>query len=358
MKFTEVNLAQAPLNRREDWASLRMSDTFEKGLVSVIVPTYNRAAFLPEAIDSILNQTYRPIELLIVDDGSNDRTAEVIRGKFSGLPAGAGFSATYLRQPNRGASAARNQGLLRSRGEFIQYLDSDDVLFCHKIARHVSALSDDSLDLVWSKWLVLPSSQLQTRLREINEVPSAGPVEPQLTEELPPWEPWPTLTRRRFLASHPLWNEHVSRWDDWEFSLRQLVRQPRRAVVPGLGCIQRAHELGRLQDLDFDPRGVEVGLTACREAAKACSELSPRNGQIRQLVAERFWGTGLEALACGTSPQAKEAFRSAARAAARTLFWVKTEGAWLAMNISGRRLTKLLLSGYLPHRRTSRMPPV
>ena len=347
MNFREIDLANSPLNRREDWASLRIPEPFEKGLVSVILPTYNRATLIADAIDSVLDQTYAKIELLIVDDGSKDNTTEVVRAKLGSATRDGNFSANYIRQPNRGASAARNQGLLHSRGEFIQYLDSDDVLTRHKIERHVAALADESLDVVWSKWMVLPSDQLKSQLGEINQNQAAAKPEHQPTPEILPWEPWPTLTRRRFVAGHPLWNEFVSRWDDWEYVLRQWPRNPRSAVAAGIGCIQREHNEGRRQDFDYNPKGVEVGLTACREAARAGSNGGPRNAQIRQLVSERCWETGLEALHRGTIEQAVEAFDLAMKFATRPAFRAKTTAAWTAIRFGGKPSFKLLFSKYL-----------
>jgi len=347
VKFQELDLANSPLNRREDWASLRIPETFEKGLVSVVLPTYNRATFICDAIDSVLDQTYGKIELLIVDDGSKDNTAEVVRAKLAKAERGEQFSASYIRQPNRGASAARNQGLLHSRGEFIQYLDSDDVLTRHKIERHVAALGDESLDVVWSGWLVLPSEQIKSELGEINNGQAEAKPQHQSTSEILPWEPWPTLTRRRFVAGHPLWNEFVSRWDDWEYILRQWPRNPRGAVATGIGCIQREHNEGRRQDFDFNPKGVEVGLTACREAAKACPKSGPKCTQIRQLVSERCWETGLESLHRGTKEQSVEAFGLAMKFATRPAFRAKTTAAWMAIRLGGKPSFKLLFSKYL-----------
>src|SRR6266699_4138404 len=93
--------------------------TPEAGLVSVIIPCYNQAHFLGEAIQSALAQTYSHCEILVVDDGSTDNTAEVT----------AGFARVrYIRQENSGVSTARNTGLKESRGEYLVFLDADDRL--------------------------------------------------------------------------------------------------------------------------------------------------------------------------------------------------------------------------------------
>ena len=87
-------------------------------LVSVIIPTFNRAWAVERAVDSVLDQDYRPFELIVVDDGSTDQTAEIL--------ARYGNQLTVLCQENRGVSAARNAGIARAEGDLIAFLDSDD----------------------------------------------------------------------------------------------------------------------------------------------------------------------------------------------------------------------------------------
>lgn len=347
MRYEEIQLEQAALNPPDGWASLRMPGAFVPGLVSVIVPAYNRAMFIADAIESILSQTYRPVELLVVDDGSSDATAQIVRSKFAATPEDSGFSAIFIRQPNRGASAARNQGLLHSKGEFIQYLDSDDVLVRHKLDSHVRALqSDEVLDIVWSGWQVLPTDQLPAALIEANQVDSSSaPNSMRPTQQTMPWEPWPTLTRRRFLAPHPLWNEHVSRWDDWEYALRLMAAGPKCARSDDIGCIQREHDQGRRYDFDFNPAGVEVGLIACREAAGAAAQHARKSRDLAQLVANRYWEVGIEAVSRGTAAQACEAFRVAASTGIRLPFRVKAFASWLGLKMGRGRLTRRLLAG-------------
>lgn len=348
MRLDFFDLSKTSLNAQKDWAGLRLPSACEKGLVSVVVPTYNRAVFLPQAIASAADQTYRPLELLIVDDGSTDRSYEGAKAMVETLPEDPRLRIRYLRQPNRGASAARNQGLLHSRGEFIQYLDSDDAIVRTKVERHVRVLeSAEDLDIVWSDWLVVPGAQLESKLAGLNQ---SECVEKQLdwsrAQRMLPWEPWPTLTRRRFLASQPLWNEFVSRWDDWEFALRQFSKNPSVAHHPGILCLQRTHDQGRRQDFDFNPQGVDVGMTACREAVKACTEAKNPNRQIIQAVAERCWETGIEALQRGTSSQALRAFESASKLAPRPAFRLKAALAWGTVKFGGQALAKRALARY------------
>lgn len=100
--------------------------------VSVIIPTFNCARYVERAIDSVLNQTYRDYEIIVVDDGSTDKTADIIRRY--------GENVRYFYQSNAGVSAARNRGLTASTGEFVAYLDADDLWYSQKLDRQIAFL--------------------------------------------------------------------------------------------------------------------------------------------------------------------------------------------------------------------------
>jgi len=143
----DVAFAAQTVHRR--W----MSEEYERGLVSVIIPTYNRAHLVTKAMDSVWQQTYRPIELIVVDDGSTDNSQEVVEQWGNAHADDAHFKLRYFRQENRGASAARNFGLIESRGESIQFLDSDDLLGQMKIAAQVDYLRHEMrFDAVYGRW--------------------------------------------------------------------------------------------------------------------------------------------------------------------------------------------------------------
>lgn len=110
-------------------------------LVSVIIPNYNYANYLREAIESVLSQTYKNIEIFVVDDGSKDNSAEVL-GEF-------GDQIHTIFQQNAGVAAARNNGVANSKGDFIAFLDADDVWLPNKIEMQVERfLTDKKLGLV------------------------------------------------------------------------------------------------------------------------------------------------------------------------------------------------------------------
>ncbi len=103
----------------------------KKATVSVIIPTYNRAAWLPHAIDSVLQQERPPDELIIVDDGSEDETPEIVR-RYADV--------IYVQQEQKGPSAARNTGVEIASGEWVAFLDSDDRWLPKKLLRQLDFL--------------------------------------------------------------------------------------------------------------------------------------------------------------------------------------------------------------------------
>lgn len=105
--------------------------------VSVIIPTHNRANLIGKAIDSVLDQTCQDFEIIVIDDGSTDNTAEIVKGFDD-------FKIHYIsHELNRGTSAARNTGIKASRGEYIALLDSDDEWLPEKLDRQVEVLQDE-----------------------------------------------------------------------------------------------------------------------------------------------------------------------------------------------------------------------
>ncbi len=109
------------------------------GLVSVIIPVHNRIEFLREAVDSVLAQTYRPVEIIIVDDGSTEGSLQMVDAIAQKHPN----EISIIHQSNKGAGLAREAGRLLARGEFIQYLDSDDLLLPEKFELQVRGLRDN-----------------------------------------------------------------------------------------------------------------------------------------------------------------------------------------------------------------------
>ena len=115
--------------------------------ISVVIPSYNSAAFLPECLESILQQTQLPQEIIVVDDGSTDETSEVIRRYVPRV--------TYLRKPNGGAPSARNHGVLAASSKWIAFLDVDDISLPIRFDRQMKLVERTGCDLVFSDQTVI-----------------------------------------------------------------------------------------------------------------------------------------------------------------------------------------------------------
>lgn len=105
-------------------------------LISVVVPTYNRADLIVDALDSVYVQNYRPIELIVVDDGSTDDTVSVIK-KWATTHTDPNFKTRTVRQANAGGNPARNNGIEHATGKYIAFLDSDDAWLPEKLGKQL-----------------------------------------------------------------------------------------------------------------------------------------------------------------------------------------------------------------------------
>ena len=101
-------------------------------MVTVIIPTYNRARYVCQALDSVLNQTYRDFDVIVVDDGSTDETSQLLESYKDRV--------TCIRQDNQGRAAAKNAGLSHAQGKYVAFLDSDDIWCPDKLERQVNFL--------------------------------------------------------------------------------------------------------------------------------------------------------------------------------------------------------------------------
>lgn len=121
----------------------RIAHVMPRPLVSVVIPVYNGERYLAAAVDSVLAQTYRPIEVVVLDDGSTDRTASIA--------ASYGSPVRYHFQTNRGLAAAENSGVDVSNGKFIAFIDADDLWTPDKLTRQMAAFedADEPLDMVF-----------------------------------------------------------------------------------------------------------------------------------------------------------------------------------------------------------------
>lgn len=183
----------------------------------MITPCHNAAPFIAETIDSVASQTYRPIEHIVVDDASTDGSWDVIRSYGDSIDA-------VLLDRNSGGSHARNVGFVRSRGEYIVFLDSDDVLAADAIEALVETTRSHPESIVYCPWKRL--RQIDGEWRGVaGEVPFPEPGSDFLRGWLEGiWVPpcavmWP----RALYESTGGWDEEISFNDDADLMMRTLA---------------------------------------------------------------------------------------------------------------------------------------
>lgn len=210
-------------------------------LVSTIIPVYNRSGMLVEAVRSVLDQTYRPIEIIIVDDGSTDDTPEVCDHLAAQHPS----EIRVVHQPNSGTGIAREAGRQLARGEFIQYLDSDDLLLPMKFELQVAGLrANQECGVSYGK----------TRYRNADGVAEQGPwkgsgkaVDTMFPSFLVSrWWDTPTPLYRSALCEQagPWTNLRIE--EDWEYDCRIASIGTRLHYCDEFVAEVRDHSLERL----------------------------------------------------------------------------------------------------------------
>ncbi len=208
-------------------------------LVSVVIPTYNRYVLLNEAIQSIINQIYRPIECIVVDDGSTDGTKQLVKELIKKNEKS--FTLKYIFQENSGSQTARNTGTKESSGEFIQYLDSDDLLFPEKIENQVSFLEENkNCDAVWGSWRKgIPSDNVLNKSGAEKEL-----LTQLLTEDC--IVNFSFLMRRTLVQKIGLWDINIRRNQEIDFQVRGLLSGANYQFQPQECGLWRIHDEERI----------------------------------------------------------------------------------------------------------------
>lgn len=195
-------------------------------LVSCIVPVFNGQRYLGEALDSILAQSYQPLEIIVADDGSTDGTAAIVRGYGDRVRA--------LRQPHAGAPAARNLGLRAARGEFVAFLDSDDLWNREKLARQMARFAarpelELSVTHLQSFWI----PELQAEAERFREHPLSQPQPGYVTVTM--------LARRALFGRVGAFNPDMSVGDPMEWFVRAAEHGAVIELLPDTLVYRRMH---------------------------------------------------------------------------------------------------------------------
>ena len=270
--------------------------------VSILIPCHNSEEHLAETIESALTQTWPEYEIIIVDDGSTDDSFEIARSYE-------GDEVNVIRQSNQGAPAARNRAFRASTGDYIQYLDADDLLHPHKVEAQVSALKECSPRTVAVSSTVyfqdgMPPGQGR-RAKGVSEIPwltSEDTVQWLINLWMPDrgWGMVQTgawLTPREVIEEAGPWDEQLTRDQDGEFFTRAILASGGIQYV-GKGCIYyRSHDDTRVSS--NHSRKAFESLLRSIDTRRDC--LLPRTTQdnredARFAVARSYWKIAVRAL--------------------------------------------------------------
>jgi glycosyltransferase involved in cell wall biosynthesis len=184
--------------------------------LSVVIPSFNTADFIVAAVESVLKQTYRHLEVIVVDDDSSDDSIDRLLTIND-------MRLTCVRQANRGLAGARNTGLLLARGTLVGLLDADDIWFREKAAMHVSAMSEDlNLGVTFSHSAYLDEAGNLTGQLLISSC--SRPTVKDLIARNHVGNGSTPVIRRAILESAGLFDESVKSCEEWELWVRMAAR--------------------------------------------------------------------------------------------------------------------------------------
>ena len=215
--------------------------------VSIIIPTYNRAGLLRQALVSCALQTWPEWEVIVVDDGSEEDVATVVAEARAGHGS-ATRQFIYVRQAQGGSNAARNNGLRHATGEFIQYLDSDDLLHPEKLECQVRHLQQHP-ELEMTAMLSEEFLQVPGDSRVLWNIPVRADVGSNLDRFLiedAVWSVGGPLWRKAALTRIGDWDERLLCWQDWEFHIKALCAGVAHDQENTVGYYFRRHAGGRV----------------------------------------------------------------------------------------------------------------
>ncbi len=292
-----------PYGRTRDSLAARVDD-FAPGLVSVVIPCFDMERFVAEAIESALGQTWPDIEVIVVDDGSTDRSREIIEGY--------GDRVIARFRDNAGACVARNDGLELARGEFIQFLDADDTLVPDAVERRIAAFAPgvgavfgDRVHVTAegrpARWALPPHSE---RVWE-----SVGMIQYVLFWGMGVFEP---LHRRGWVMRVGGFDEALPSSQEPDFHLRLLLAGSRFEYLPGVAGIQRHHAAPtRISNTAWWESGSKARLGYWRHRMALISAVDPGlvDGPFRDRAARRLISDAVHITRFGGGELARDYYR-------------------------------------------------
>lgn len=210
-------------------------------LCSIVIPVHNRAALVRRTIESCLEQTYSEIEVILVDDGSTDGSSDICK-EYSLRYSSDQRRVYYIRQDNAGACVARNKGLEIANGEFLLFLDSDDIIPSNKLTEQISAILSSNSHCCISDYMTIDEAGCPIKRYSNNLSPK------QFVASMRSPSNSAILIRRKSVPEFLRWNIKLHRLQDLDFMLRYLSTVESWVYIPKVLYHYRLHTGERISD--------------------------------------------------------------------------------------------------------------
>jgi glycosyltransferase involved in cell wall biosynthesis len=255
-------------------------------LVSIIIPCYNSESFVADAIRCSLDQTYQSCEIIVIDDGSTDLSAEIIESF--------GDQIQHVRSSNKGGCSARNLGFEKARGSFIQFLDSDDLMAPDKIEKQLTSIESHP------NWIsTCPYVDFESSISDVDASIDRSP----LTDSSDPFD-WiierisshsskssvthSFLTPRELIRRAGPWNENLKINQDGEFFTRVLLQAEEIRFEANTQVYYRRHQNPSVSKVRSSDRVIS-SIDACKNIASHVIQKKD-NEEIRQALRQMYLG--------------------------------------------------------------------
>ena len=231
---TNKLISSSKFSQIPEWQKLiETTLTIESPKVSVIIPSYNCAQYLPQAIESVINQTYTAYEIIVIDDGSTDNTKKVIEPYLEKI--------RYVYQDNQGAAEARNHGLYLARGELIAFLDADDIFLSHKLKEQVAVFeAQPHIGIVNSGFRIIKDNDdVVMDIEHWHELPD---LTPEIWLLHKPVLPSAMMFRREWFDRVGGFEQRFFPCEDMEITFRMVIKGCQSTWLPSVTVCYRRHE--------------------------------------------------------------------------------------------------------------------
>src|SRR3989344_1185269 len=267
-------------------------------LVSVIIPAFNVEGFIKNALNSALNQTYSNIEIIIIDDGSTDKTKEVLE------PYITGGKIKYIYQANQGLAGARNSGIHKSRGKYITLLDADDEFLPEKIKKQVKALeANPDYGICYCDIIHFSEGSPRKFYHHRYTYQSGNLFELLLKKQF--LNPLSVIIKKDILDKWGVFDPELRHTEDWELWLRLSSHGVKFYYLDEPLALYQVRISGNLSIIQNEPKMKENSLKVFARLEKNLSEEERNRYRFKEIIKNLKLKTALAYLMIGDKKGAK-----------------------------------------------------